>query len=71
MECIHKKELVKAGKELIEKGNRKFLDAKINNEAMGFMLFTSGTTAMSKAVMLSHKKYCIKSYGYCKSFKLR
>ncbi len=49
------KELVKAGKELIEKGNRKFLDAKINNEAMGFMLFTSGTTAMSKAVMLSHK----------------
>lgn len=49
------KELVKAGKELIEKGNRKFLDAKINNEAMDFMLFTSGTTAMSKAVMLSHK----------------
>lgn len=49
------KELVKAGKELIEKGNRKFIDAKINNEAMGFMLFTSGTTAMSKAVMLSHK----------------
>ena len=49
------KELVKAGKELIEKGNRKFIDAKIDNEAMGFMLFTSGTTAMSKAVMLSHK----------------
>ena len=49
------KELVKAGKELIEKGNRKFIDAKINNEAMGFMLFTLGTTAMSKAVMLSHK----------------
>ena len=49
------KELVKAGKELIEKGNRKFIDANIDNEAMGFMLFTSGTTAMSKAVMLSHK----------------
>jgi len=49
------KELVGKGKELLEKGNRKFLDAKIDSEAMAFMLFTSGTTAMSKAVMLSHK----------------
>ena len=49
------KELTEKGKELIAKGNKKFIDAKINNEAMGFMLFTSGTTAMSKAVMLSHK----------------
>ena len=49
------KELVSKVKVLIEAGNRKFLDAKIDNEAMGFMLFTSGTTAMSKAVMLSHK----------------
>jgi len=49
------KELVEKGKELIQKGNKKFLEAKIDNEKMGFMLFTSGTTAMSKAVMLSHK----------------
>ena len=49
------KELVQNGQELIEKGNRKFMAAKINNETMSFMLFTSGTTATSKAVMLSHK----------------
>jgi len=49
------KELVQKGKQLIEQGNKKFIEARINNEKMGFMLFTSGTTAMSKAVMLSHK----------------
>lgn len=52
------KELMKTGKELIEEGNREFLDAEIDSESMGIMLFTSGTTAMSKAVMLSHKNIC-------------
>lgn len=49
------KELVQKGTELIKHGNKKFIEARIDNEKMGFMLFTSGTTAMSKAVMLSHK----------------
>ncbi len=52
------KELTEEGRDLLEKGNREFLDAKIDSEKMGIMLFTSGTTAMSKAVMLSHKNIC-------------
>ena len=48
-------ELINKGKELIEKGNTDFIDAKIDPEESMFMIFTSGTTAMSKAVLLSHK----------------
>lgn len=52
------KQLLIEGKKLLEEGNTKFIDAKIDNEKMGIMLFTSGTTAMSKAVALSHKNIC-------------
>ena len=49
------KELIEKGKELVEAGNREFIDAKINPDIMNIMLFTSGTTAKSKVVALSHK----------------
>ena len=52
------KELVENGKVLIKKGNREFLDSKINPEEMSIMLFTSGTTSQSKIVALSHKNIC-------------
>ena len=49
------KDLIKKGNELIKNGNREFLDAKIDAEKMSILLFTSGTTASAKAVMLSHR----------------
>ena len=52
------KELVKTGVELIKKGNRKFIEAKINPNEMNIMLFTSGTTSKSKVVALSHNNIC-------------
>ena len=49
------KTLIEKGKKLLNEGDSTYLNAKIDADKMGIMLFTSGTTAMSKAVMLSHK----------------
>ena len=48
-------EFLEEGKNLLAEGNRDFLDAKINIEEVAEILFTSGTTSKSKAVMLSQK----------------
>ena len=47
--------LAEKGKKELMKGNKTFIEAKIDNEAMNFLLFTSGTTKASKGVMLAHK----------------
>ena len=62
------KELIIKGKELLDQGKREYLDAKIDNEKMSIMLFTSGTTSMSKAVMLSHKNLCTNLYDIMSTF---
>ena len=49
------KELIEEGQKLINKGDKKFIEAQIDNEKMSIMLFTSGTTSDSKIVALSHK----------------
>ncbi|NLU51967.1 MAG: AMP-binding protein [Clostridiaceae bacterium] len=49
------KSLIEKGRELLAKGERSFLDAEINRKDMSILLFTSGTTKISKGVMLSHE----------------
>lgn len=48
-------ELAKKGRELLEKGDRGFIDAPVKPEELACITYTSGTTGKTKGVMLSHK----------------
>lgn len=52
---LYLQDLIEEGKKKVADGNREFIDAKIDNDKMSIILFTSGTTSKSKAVMLSHR----------------
>lgn len=58
-------ELIEEGRELVNEGYEDYEIRSIDREAMAFLLFTSGTTEQSKAVMLSHKNYMSCIYGMC------
>lgn len=51
--CLN--ELLKKGQDIIESGNKEFINLEIDNDAMNILLFTSGTTSKSKAVMLNQR----------------
>ncbi|SEW17177.1 long-chain acyl-CoA synthetase [Ruminococcaceae bacterium KH2T8] len=51
-------DLIAAGKKIREEKGDTFLDIPIHSEEARIILFTSGTTSMSKGVLLSHKNIC-------------
>ena len=55
--------LINQGNKIIESGNKDFINAQIDENKMNILLFTSGTTSKSKAVMLSHKNVASNIYA--------
>lgn len=62
--------LLQKGEELLKNGDERYEKVEINPEKMSIMLFTSGTTNVPKAVMLSQKNVCANLSDFASWVKL-
>lgn len=60
-ECIPN--LIKEGQKLVDAGEQEYINSKIDSYKMAILLFTSGTTSKSKAVMLSQNNIASNIYS--------
>ena len=56
-------DLIEKGEQLIKDGNKEYIDNEIDENALAILLFTSGTTSKSKAVMLCQKNIASNIYA--------
>lgn len=63
--------LIEEGRKLLEAGNKDFVESEIDSHAMSILLFTSGTTSASKAVMLSHRNIASNIFSMTKAEDIR
>ena len=55
--------LIEEGNKLIKEGKKEYIEAEIDSYKMSILLFTSGTTSKSKAVMLSQNNIASNVYA--------
>lgn len=71
IEMENVRELAEKGISLYNAGDRSYDERIINSDEMAIMLFTSGTTSQSKAVMLSHKNIVSNIYAVSSSILIQ